>query len=196
MGVFVEVVDFKEIGAVVEGEDGGDHGQEGADGEYAAYGDDAGQGVLGGGKHEQGNEGFAGAEDENEEEDPGGEAAVFGGFVAVAVLVVAQFPDGPDEVGAAKEEEGPCGPVAPRGFNAFELAQSDPQRYAYAAKDDGAGYVAQSACQGNAYGAGGGPATGFGHGDKWEVVVGPQQGVYGTQGGGGQHQYPQFGTHP
>jgi hypothetical protein len=27
-------------------------------------------------------------------------------------------------------------------------------------------------------------------------VVGPQQGVYGTQGGGGQHQYPQFGTHP
>lgn len=218
MGVFFHLRELDSRQTVAGRHDAGEHGRDRRDAED--QGDDGdGQKVRFRRRvHDERDERFARAEDEDGEEYPGRQiGGLFAGvdvgvpmdvrvrvrvFLAVGVdvavgvrLAADGAVDAPDEIQEAERDQEPGGQIATDGFDRFEPKHDDAQTDADEAEDDRTDHVPDAAQRRHRRGPRGAPASGLRHGDEGEIVVRSEDRVDKSNRRGGARQQERFVRH-
>ena len=198
------------------------HGRDGRQAEDGGHEDDAAGALPGGRKHQQGDQGLAGAEDEDREKNPrrhvhrlrfgvdmsrpdavrsfgGGMIAVDGAVGVDVKMMMAPIPQAPgqppEEIAQSEEDEQPGGHAAADALENLQLGHAQPEQDADGADQDGAADVAQAAEGRNGQSLRHGPFPGLGQDDKRKVMIGAGRGVKNAESGGRGDEGGQSGRH-
>ncbi len=169
------------------------HGGYGGDAECQGNPKEAPPVVLCGGVHENGDEGFAGSQHENDEQHPRSDGfgiamqmgmrtqmvvvmRVGKSLMGMGMTVLPGPPadsESPHTVGQPETDEQPAGDIPPDRFNAFQGSYGDPQQNSRQAQQDGSQHMTHSAEEGDGGGPCPCPVPGAADHDEGQVVIRP-----------------------